>query len=741
MIELVRPNIEELFKRMSDFAHQVPDDLKPFFDERLWQARALRELGRDLRDLSLRRDRAHSHEPLFESVRPLGLVGHIMPGNSQWTSLLAILESVIVGNTAWAKLPSDQDPSELKEQLALLGLSKSVLVINSRDEAKEYYSKSDAISAWGSESSLEEIRKEISPQIRFIPWGHRISFAYLSIFENQAYDLAQAMVKYEQQACSSPQLIYLENATFEQACKLGAELAHELEKYQDSFPELDDGMWAELSNFTRTHQSEACLREKKVLVGKKQEYRIVIDADPCFEPSVLNRTIFIKTIQSSQISNALRPFRKLLQTAGLVCHPHDIALKAEMLLEAGVSRVCPVTAMQDAHPLESHDGEYSLNRFVKRVVVHHESRLNVLTQEPIEIDNRGPITHKNDFAQSAAPVSDYLFKSGGSTSKAILSPFELEDYHLQMQVAADGLIAAGLEPASDRCMNVFYGGGLYGGFLSFTDILEKCRVTQYPMAGYLELDFVLTTLIDEKINVLLGMPSYIISLFKAAEEKSLKLPVDKIFFGGEPFSKEQREWLKTKGVELIRSASYGSVDAGPLGYQCVYSDAGVHHINSIIQQIEIVAMDEDRPCRVDEVGRVLVTSKARRSVAINRYQIGDTARWIQGRCECGDQNPRLELMGRVGDVFKLGGSFINARKLMALSNGTSFQVQLEIKDLKDCLRIICDDDVTEMRSKILAIPDLNEVIVQENSVILLIESKGYIHASSGKIPLVVDQRR
>ncbi len=741
-MQLSPPDILKLLGRIDAFAEHAPNEVKAFFDSKIWHARARRELGRDLRDLSLRRDRTAGHEPIFESIRPLGLVGHILPGNSQWTPLLAILESAVVGNTAWVKLPTGSDPAILQQQLKQLGLENSVAVFTSRTQAQAMYRQSDAISAWGSESSLEEIRNNLSPQTRFIPWGHRLSFAYLPMWKGQAQKLAQAVVKYEQQACSSPQLVYLEGASFEQACAFAQEVAAELEKLGDNFPQLDDATWAELSNFTQTHRAESCLRQKKVIEGQKQEYRLVVDSEPTFEPSVLQRTLFIKIIQKGQLVKELAPYRRLLQTTGLHCRGDELGDYANMLFEAGVSRVCALESMQDAHPLEPHDGEFSLARFVKRVAVHApDCGLNVLTSARHEEAPTGEITTKNDFSRCVSSKADYFFKSGGSTSKAILSPFELEDYHLQMQVAADGLIAAGLDPRHDRCMNVFYGGGLYGGFLSFTDILEKCRATQYPMAGYLEHDFVLDTIIEQNINVLLGMPSYLMTLFKLAHERKLRLPVEKVFFGGEPFSPEQLAWLKLQGVKLIKSASYGSVDAGPIGYQCAHSEGGVHHINSTIQKIEIVALDSDRPCKADEVGRVLITSKARRSVAINRYQIGDSAKWLEGTCPCGDPSARLELIGRIGDIFKIGGSFINARKLMALSQGGPFQIQLSIKNLKDHMRIICQDEPAGFQAKLLTINDLHEVCVLEKSVSIEVCNDGFIHASSGKLPLVVEQRR
>tara|TARA_R110000868_G_scaffold16687_11_gene74221 strand:+ start:5794 stop:8013 length:2220 start_codon:yes stop_codon:yes gene_type:complete len=735
------PNVQELLRKIDNYRSQVPDDLKVFFDSSLWLKRVKRETGVDLRDDQLRRDRNSSHEALFEGTRPLGLIGHIMPGNSDWTPLLAILETSIVGNTSWVKLPSGSDKTILENQLKQLGLDESVSVYTEREEIEALYKMSDAISAWGSESSLEDIRKKISPQTRFIPWGHRISFAYLSDWKEEAFDLAQAIVKYEQQACSSPQVCYLEGASFEQAKDFAQKLAIELDNFSETFPELEEATWAELSNFTQTHRAESCLRDKFVIESADQTFRIVVDTDSSFEASVLNRTIFIKTIAKGEIVQALAPHRRLLQSAGVSKDYRSITQTSDLLIAAGVSRICPIASMQDAHPLEAHDGEFSLSRFTRRVSVHAPGlALNSLPKAQTVQSPMSAITTKADFESSSTSAADFYFKSGGSSSKPILSPFMYDDYHLQMQVAADGLIAAGLDPAQDKCMNVFFGGGLYGGFISFTDILEKTGACQYPMAGYLDLDFVVDILVSQKINVLLGMPSYITTLFKHAVNNDIKLPVKKIFFGGEPFSSEQRKWLGELGVESIFSASYGSVDAGPLGYQCMHSKPGEHHVNTSIQQIEIVKLNEDKACTPGEVGRVLVSSLARSGVTISRYQIGDTASWVDGDCACGDPSPKLMLQGRVGDIFKFGGSFFNAQKIKDIIDDSDVQLVLRKNDLLDELVIISNKESTQIERALLSMEDFKEIIVLEKSATFSISRETRVEAVSGKIPLLVDQR-
>lgn len=741
MKKLVAPNVHALLKNIDLMKSQVPVEIQPFFDSSLWETRFRRETGRDIRDLCLRRDRSSTHDGIFESVRPLGLIGHIMPGNSDWTPLLAILETSITGNTSWVKLPNKSSPEMLLAQLKELGLEDSVAVYTQRSEIEDLYKISDAVSAWGNESSLDDIRKNISAQTRFIPWGHRISFAYLTQWNDGANELAKAMVKYEQQACSSPQVVYLEEASFEQALDFAQNLAAQLDTFASSFPSVDESSWAELSNFSETHFAESFLKEKKIIEAKDKTYRIVVDTDPSFEASVLHRSIFIKTIKKNQIKEVLKPHRRLLQSAGIKASTIELASLCEELFDAGVSRVCTIEQMQEAHPMESHDGEFSLSRFVKRVTFSNPTLdFNNINQKiDVEADQTS-ISTKSDFLTQKNETAHYYFKSGGSTSLATLSPFMLQDYHLQMQVAADGLIAAGLEPKTDRCMNLFFGGGLYGGFISFTDILEKVAAIQYPMAGYMDTEFVIDIICKEKVNVLLGMPSYLINLFKSAQQKNIQLPVTKIYFGGEPFSSAQRSWLTDLGVETIKSASYGSVDAGPLGYQCQHSEPGVHHVNTGIQKIEIVGLEQDQPVKTGELGRVLVTSLARTGISIKRYQIGDTAKWVSGECQCGDPSPRLLLTGRVGDIFKFGGSFINAQTLLKKLQVKEIQIEITHSDLNDCLIVNSPEIDQSAKNLLLEIHDLYEVVEVEKTASIQIKNEPFIKATSGKLPLVIDHR-
>jgi hypothetical protein len=96
------------------------------------------------------------------------------------------------------------------------------------------YPHCDGVSAWGSESSLEAIYSKVPPHCRWIPWGHKISFQFISKERSQEFSLVTKVVDdvclFDQQACSSPQILYIENATPSLLAEWGHKINEELSK-------------------------------------------------------------------------------------------------------------------------------------------------------------------------------------------------------------------------------------------------------------------------------------------------------------------------------------------------------------------------------------------------------------------------------------------------------------------------------------------------------------------------------
>ncbi|WP_372651777.1 acyl-CoA reductase [Halobacteriovorax sp.] len=706
-------------------------------------------------------------EDEMESYYPLGTLLHITSSNSEGLSFLALVEGLLSCNTNILKLSRrDSDLCfQLVEHLVSFdssGLLKSkIIILQGHDiDLSELIELSDGISCWGGDSALNTIKELVPSSKRFITWGHKISFSLIDLskdLERKAELLKNEIIDNDQQACSAPQVCYILDAKFKDLKEFSKLLNQKFEE-SNSFEnlQLDIQQKAELTNYNQLLKLESLIENKEVIVGKNHQWRIYIEDDSSFKPSPLNRTIWIKPIRSDEISSTFKQHRDYLQTVGVSIDPSRVDVISS-LLNSGVTRVRDLGRMQESYSGEPHDGEYALRRFVKKVSVDLEFlkdnfRLDERIEKKQNIDKSLKVMSKEDFQNLDIDKSfnHLFFRSGGSSGKPAISPFSYNSYHVQMSAAAEGLLAAGLNPKTDRCANLFFGGGLYGGFISFFTILEIMEAIQFPLAAYEDKEFVAKTIVEHKVDTILGMPSYIMDLFSEQASILKNSSVKKIFFGGEHFPNAQRETLKNEfNIESIMSASYGSVDAGPLGFQCPHCVGSEHHLNESIQQLEILDLERDEAVTDGEVGRLVFTSKARDTISINRYDLGDLGRIISGDCECGRKNLKFELLGRYGDIFRAGGTFYNYTKIQRiLSENFSYEdiVQITISntDGKDHIDMRLKNKEIDNDYFISLYKDLHEGLVLEKTVTFSSRSSDsdeFVHSNnSGKTLRVIDKR-
>ena len=153
----------------------------------------------------------------------------------------------------------------------------------------------------------------------------------------------------------------------------------------------------------------------------------------------------------------------------------------------------------------------------------------------------------------------------------------------------------------------------------------------------------------------------------------------------------QRHVRGILGDVQIKPLAYSSADAGLMGYQCEQAGFGTYHLPTDFQYVEILDPESHAPSPVGQLGEVVVTNLARRSMPIVRYQMGDLASWLDGPCACGDPNPLFRLAGRAGDDFKIGGGFIAMRvfdqALEAAGAAVSLNYAVELEDVDNQMEI------------------------------------------------------
>ncbi|BBC91592.1 acyl-CoA reductase [Streptomyces griseofuscus] len=655
-----------------------------------------RKLRRELGGLRPERlTRPDGRETVFESWAPVGLLVHIAPGNAAAVAPLSVVEGLLAGNVNVLKTSGSDTALALDLLAALAAADPSGLIAERvialrfpsarRDWLETLCGQADAIAVWGGEEAESAVRELAPPGCRVVAWGHRISFAYLTraaAAEDGLLDaLAEDVCRFEQQACSSPQVVYLDTDDTEAVFAFAGRFAERLAKVSGARPAPRPGP-AELAEITTVQQLarlEQHLGLTRVFTADDGSWRVLADTRSALAASPLHRSVWVKPLPRHRITGTLRPMRRYLQTAAVGGGRADVAALSRALFAAGVTRVTPVGSMLDGYEGEPHDGVYALQRYSRRVSVRAADAefgpvacLDDLVSAPVlppvpDAPLLGKAGVQRALAELDARHAHLYFRSGGSTGAPALSVFTVDDYDNQMRAAADGLLAAGFDPARDRAANLFYCGGMYGSFISFFSILERLNATQLPMAAGPDHATVAEALVAHRADTVFGMPSYLWQLFHAEADRLRAYGgIRTVFYGGEHFTGEQRRVLMEEfGVEVIRSAAYGSTDLGPLGYQCASSDGSVHHVLTDLHTLEILDPEADRPVLPGEPGRLVFTTRARAGQRLERYEIGDLGRAVEGPCACGSHVPRLELLGRYGDVVRVGTYFLNYRRVVA----------------------------------------------------------------------------
>lgn len=784
----------ELHRRLTDAgvgAEEVHDLAVAMTPDAL-RLRLARELGDRVAPGTFRRP-----DPLrtvYECWAPLGVLVHVAPSNAPAVGVLSVVEGLLTGNLNVLKVAGGVPSPALTVLPALcradpggaVARRTAVLAVPSsrRDILGPLYACADGVAVWGGEEAERDITAQVSPGCRVVAWGHRLSFAYLT--PEAAGDdatlaaLARNIDRFGQQACSSPQVVYLDteglagdgtgSGSGDDAALRGfrdtpatgavADLADRLAGHLDrvtgggggggtltagagagasgplageagagaSGPlagevmtgdDISEPEQAEITTAVEVARFEACLGLTEVTTAPDGRWRVIADRRPVLAASPLHRTVSVRPLPRSRVTEVLRPMRRYLQTVGIAGSPADVATLSRLVIAAGADRVTPVGGMTDGYPAEPHDGLYPLQRFSRRVSVRRDEPAFGAVPVLDDVVPRPPDPARTGPSAPAAPTATPLLtkeavqsglpdvpdaaarlyvRTGGSSGAPALSLYTYPDYTDQMRAVADGLLAAGFDPARRRVANLFFGGSMYGGFLSFFTVLEQLNAVQLPVAATPDYAAAADAVIRHGADTLFGMPSYLWQLLHARRDEFRRYGrLRALYYGGEHLTASQRRVLREDfGITEIRSATYGSTDLGPLGYQCRACEGSEHHIHASLVDVEVVDVAADRPVPTGEVGRLVFTSRLRQGQRLERYLIGDLGRILPGPCACGSTVPRIELLGRHGDVVRVGACSFhhgNAAAVLEERLGYSGEMQFIVTSgaERETLTVVLDE--------------------------------------------------
>lgn len=164
-------------------------------------------------------------------------------------------------------------------------------------------------------------------------------------------------------------------------------------------------------------------------------------------------------------------------------------------------------------------------------------------------------------------------------------------------------------------------------------------------------------------TVLITYPSCADLLAQARAEGRIDLSPHEVWVGGEQLTPDQRARIQAAFGCRIRN-NYGASEFYSIGWEC---GRGRMHLNDDWVILEPVDRD-DRPVPPGEASHsVLLTNLANRTQPLLRYRLGDSLRFVPGRCACGSGFPVIEIQGRADHTLVLRDPFRREVRLLPLA--------------------------------------------------------------------------
>jgi hypothetical protein len=238
------------------------------------------------------------------------------------------------------------------------------------------FAEANCVTTTGSDEMLAAIRSRLPIHIRFLGYGHRVSFGFVASevlaghhLQRVAARAADDVVAWNQLGCLSPHVIYVQSRGEVLPEKFAELLADELDQREQTEPrgELAAEHAAAIASRWGFYEVRAAHSPDTLLWHSKNStaWTVVFEADPRFQTSCLNRFVYVKGVKDlpEMLQNA-DAVRGDVSTVGLAAPEDETEALAMQLAHWGVMRVCPLGQMQNPPLTWRHDGRPALGDLV-----------------------------------------------------------------------------------------------------------------------------------------------------------------------------------------------------------------------------------------------------------------------------------------------------------------------------------------------------------------------------------------
>ena len=312
-------------------------------------------------------------------------LAHITAGNVPNPALQSILLGVLLRSAQFVKCASGASllprlfAHSLYEADSKLGACLEIAEWRGghAELEKALFEAADCVSATGSDETIAALRKAIPGHTRFVPYAHRLSFAYITSgvlgrlnASRAAARAAADVTAWNQLGCLSPHVIYVESGGEISPEQFADLLAQELALREQSEPRgnLPVAIAAAITSRRSLYELRAAHSPDTRLWCSKDStaWTVVFENEPQFQTSCLHRFVYIKSVADlTQALQSADTVRGKVSTVGLAASEEREQKLATDLARWGATRICPLGQMQNPPLAWRHDGRPALAELVR----------------------------------------------------------------------------------------------------------------------------------------------------------------------------------------------------------------------------------------------------------------------------------------------------------------------------------------------------------------------------------------
>ena len=247
-----------------------------------------------------------------------------------------------------------------------------------------------------------------------------------------------------------------------------------------------------------------------------------------------------------------------------------------------------------------------------------------------------------------------IHSSSGTTGKPVIIPYTAKDVDDWAIMFARCYETAGIGKL-DR-IQITPGYGLWTAGIGFQLGAEKLGAMAIPMGpGNTEKQLQMMT--DLQSTVITATSSYALLLTEEVSKRGLKdkISLKKGVIGSERWGDKMRARIKNElGIQLYDIYGLTEIYGPGIGISCDAED-GIHYWDDYIY-LEIIDPITGKPVPDGEEGEIVLTTLVKEGAPLLRFRTHDLSRIIPGKCPCGCEYPRIDIIkGRSDDMFKVRG--------------------------------------------------------------------------------------